>query len=178
MLSASGVIVGHLHHVALSAVCSYDTAIHSPNLVDAAPSMAVESQAGGVGNIESGYLVQWCCDMWLRGAERRKDQGRRSVKTDRRLAEDDAGGGGHGRILEVGIDICINIRPQLASAKEKVEQTCWVVIDAFDPSKISAGRRPAHLRAVMVQPRKRNRQDRQEDWMMLHLLGKSPFAVA
>jgi hypothetical protein len=110
--------------------------------------------------------------------ERRRDQERRSAKMDRRQAEDDAGGGGHGRILEVGIDICVNIRPQLASGKGKVEQTCWVVIDAFDPSKISAGQRPLCLRQGVVHPRKRNRQDRQEDWMMLHLLGKSPFAAA
>jgi hypothetical protein len=123
--------------------------------------MAVENQADCVGNKESECLVQSCCDMLLQGVETRKDQERKFEKTDRSLAEDDAGAVDHGRTLEVGIDTYRRIRSQLALGKEKVEQTCSAVIDAFDPSKISAGRRSARRRRVVVHPKKTNRRDRQ-----------------
>lgn len=55
--------------------------------------------------------------MLLPGAERRKDQERTFVKMDRRLVEDGAGEVGHGRTLEVGIDICRHVRPPIGSGK-------------------------------------------------------------
>jgi hypothetical protein len=140
--------------------------------------MVVESQAGCVGNIGSGCLVQSYYDRLLRGVERRKDQERKFGKMDRSLVEGDAGGVGHGRTLEVGIDTCTNIRPQLALRKEKVEHTCSAVIDAFDPSTILAGRRSARLQEVVVRPKKMTRQDRQGDWVVRHQLGKSRFVAA
>jgi hypothetical protein len=55
--------------------------------------------------------------MLLPGAERKRDQERTFVKTDQRLVEDGAGGVGHGRTLEVGIDICTYVRPPIGSGK-------------------------------------------------------------
>lgn len=80
--------------------------------------MAAGSLAGCVGSTESGYRGQSCCDMSLRGAETRRGLARKFVKMGRRLAEDDAGGVDHGRTLEVGIDTCRKVRPQLADGKE------------------------------------------------------------
>jgi len=117
--------------------------------------------------------------MLLPFVEWRKDQERTFVKTDRRLAEDGAGGVGHGRTSEVGIDICRHVRPPIGSGKgEKIERTCSAVIVAFDPVKISAGRRCARLQEVAVHLKKTNRRGlRQEDRKLLHQLGKSTFAA-
>lgn len=106
--------------MALVAVCSYDTATRRPSRVDAAPLMAAENQAGCVGNIESEYLVQSCCDTLLRGAERRKDQGQKLAKMDPKLVEDDVGGVGHGRTWEVGIDTCNNVSATIGLGKGEV----------------------------------------------------------
>ena len=61
--------------------------------------------------------------MLLPGVERRKDQERTFVKTDRRLAEDGAGGVGHGHTSEVGIDICRHVRPPIGSGKRRKDRT-------------------------------------------------------
>ena len=67
---------------------------------------------------------------------------------------------------------------QLAVEKEKIEQTCSAVIVAFDPVKISAGRRCARLQEVAVHLKKTNRRGlRQEDRKLLHQLGKLMFAA-
>ena len=117
--------------------------------------------------------------MLLPGAERRKDQERTFVKMDRRLAEDGAGGVGHGRTLEVGIDICRYVRPPIGSRKRRrIERTCSAVIVAFGPVKISAGRRCARLQEGAVHVKKTNRRGLlQEDRKLLHQLGKSTFAA-
>ena len=98
--------------------------------------MAAESRADCVGNIKSGYRVQWCCDMLLRGAEKRKGQGQRFVKMDPKLAGDDAGEVGHGHTSAVDIGICSHVRIPLTVGKEKGKRTCSAAIDAFGPSKI------------------------------------------
>jgi hypothetical protein len=114
----------------------------------------------------------------LPGAERRKDRERTFVKMDRRLVEDGAGEVGHGRTSEVGIDICRHVRSPIGSGKGEIEETCSAVIVAFDPAKISAGRRFARLQEVAVHLKKTNRRGlRQEDRKLLHQLGKSTFAV-
>ena len=67
---------------------------------------------------------------------------------------------------------------QLAVEKEEIEETCSAVIVAFDPAKISAGRRFAPLQEVAVQLKKTNRRDlRQEDQKLLHQFGKPMFAA-
>ena len=124
--------------------------------------MEAGSQVGCVGNIKSRCLVQSCCDMLLRGADRRRDQEQRLVKMDRRLAGDDADGGDHGRTLEVDIDIFRHVKLPLTQGKEKVERTCSAVIDAFVPLRILVGRTSASLQEVVVHSRKTNQQGRQE----------------
>lgn len=92
----------------------------------------------------------------------KRDQERKFVKMDQRLAEVDAGGVGRGRILEVEIDTYWRIRHQLGLAKKNLEQTCWAVADAFDPAKISEGRISAHLLRVVIQLMKTNQRGHQK----------------
>jgi hypothetical protein len=67
---------------------------------------------------------------------------------------------------------------QLAVERRRIEQTCSAVIVAFDPVKISAGRRCARLQEGAVHVKKTNRRGLlQEDRKLLHQLGKSTFAA-